>query len=64
MLWLIKFYTYVKGGKIDHGHHNGKAKQALTDFVAFDVAIGEGLKLTDEKETLSVVSADHSHVYL
>ncbi len=57
------FYLLVEGGRIDHGHHNGKAKQALTDFVAFDNAIATGLSMTDEEETLSVVTADHSHVF-
>ncbi len=57
------FYLLVEAGKIDHGHHNGKAKQALVDFVAFDEAIAEGLHMTDEADTLSVVTADHSHVF-
>ncbi len=57
------FYLLVEGGKIDHGHHNGIAQQALKDFVAFDEAIAEGLHMTDELETLSVVTADHSHVF-
>lgn len=38
------------------------ARQALTDYVAFDEAISQGLQITDESETLSVVTADHSHV--
>ena len=44
------------------GHHDNSAKYALTDFVAFDEAIAEGLHFTDASETLSVVTADHSHV--
>jgi len=57
------FYLLVEGGRIDHGHHNSKAKQALTDFVAFDNAIATGLGMTSEENTLSVVTADHSHVF-
>jgi len=44
------------------GHHAGKAQKALTEFVEFDLAIGEGLKLVNLDETLVVVTADHSHV--
>ena len=50
-----------KGGKIDHGHHSGKAQRALDEFVVFDESIGHALHLTDEAETLIVVTADHSH---
>lgn len=57
------YFLLVEGGKIDHGHHSGNAQRALNDFVMFDEAIGEALYLTDENETLIVVTADHSHVF-
>ncbi|KAG8445037.1 hypothetical protein GDO86_009976 [Hymenochirus boettgeri] len=57
------FYLFVEGGRIDHGHHDGKARQALTEGVMFDKAVKMGGQLTDEKETLTVVTADHSHVF-
>jgi alkaline phosphatase len=44
------------------GHHAGQAQKALTEFVEFDLAISEGLKLVNLDETLVVVTADHSHV--
>lgn len=50
-------------GRIDHGHHGSKAKKALTEAVEFDNAIGKALSLTSVLDTLSVVSADHSHVF-
>ncbi len=56
------FYLLVEGGKIDHGHHAGNAHKALSEFVIFDQAIEESLKVTDKKDTLTVVTADHSHV--
>lgn len=34
---------------------------ALHETVAFDNAIAKGLELTDEQETLTIVTADHSH---
>ena len=55
-------FLFFLGGKIDHGHHSGKAQKALVDYVAFDSAIGEGRHFTSEKDTLIVVTADHSHV--
>ncbi|NXO69560.1 PPBI phosphatase, partial [Phainopepla nitens] len=51
------------GGRIDHGHHDGAAHKALTEAVEFDQAIERAGALTDEAETLTVVTADHSHVF-
>ncbi|NXK86026.1 PPBT protein, partial [Formicarius rufipectus] len=51
------------GGRIDHGHHEGKAKQALHEAVELDRAIGLATRLTSAQDTLSVVTADHSHVF-
>ncbi|KAL8188209.1 UNVERIFIED_CONTAM: hypothetical protein K2H54_063079 [Gekko kuhli] len=50
-------------GKIDHGHHQGKAKQALMEAVMLDRAVERAGELTDASETLMVVTADHSHVF-
>ncbi|XP_019388076.1 PREDICTED: intestinal-type alkaline phosphatase-like [Crocodylus porosus] len=57
------FYLFVEGGRIDHGHHDGVAKAALTEAVEFDQAIQRAGELTDEAKTLTVVTADHSHVF-
>ncbi|XP_035277801.1 intestinal-type alkaline phosphatase [Anguilla anguilla] len=57
------FYLFVEGGRIDHGHHAGKAKLALTEAVELDRAIRRAGELTSELDTLSVVTADHSHVF-
>ncbi|XP_039985332.1 alkaline phosphatase-like [Xiphias gladius] len=57
------FFLFVEGGRIDHGHHGGKAKRALNEAVEFDRAIGRAAELTSEQDTLSVVTADHSHVF-
>ncbi|NWW10709.1 PPBI phosphatase, partial [Oreocharis arfaki] len=56
------FYLFVED-KIDHGHHEGAAHKALTEAVEFDRAIERAGALTDEAETLTVVTADHSHVF-
>ncbi|KAG8581678.1 hypothetical protein GDO81_007751 [Engystomops pustulosus] len=57
------FYLFVEGGRIDQGHHDGKAKLALMEGVLFDQAIKRAGDLTDEEDTLTVVTADHSHVF-
>ncbi|XP_054426595.1 intestinal-type alkaline phosphatase-like [Pteronotus mesoamericanus] len=57
------YYLFVEGGRIDHGHHDGRAYLALTEAVRFDDAIHKASQLTSEKDTLILVTADHSHVF-
>ncbi|XP_075881135.1 alkaline phosphatase, tissue-nonspecific isozyme [Nelusetta ayraudi] len=57
------FYLLVEGGRIDHGHHEGKAKHALHEAVEMDRAIGLAGLLTGVHDTLTVVTADHSHMF-
>ncbi|XP_017264389.1 alkaline phosphatase-like [Kryptolebias marmoratus] len=57
------FYLLVEGGRIDHGHHESKAKKALHEAVEMDRAIGRAGLLTSVYDTLTVVTADHSHVF-
>lgn len=53
----------LPGGRIDHGHHEGKAKQALHEAVEMDKAIGLAGLMTSVHDTLTVVTADHSHMF-
>ncbi|XP_058987819.1 alkaline phosphatase-like [Musca domestica] len=55
------FFLFVEGGRIDHAHHETKAKKALDETVQFDEAIKRAYELTDPNETLIVISADHGH---
>ncbi|XP_028645406.1 intestinal-type alkaline phosphatase 1 [Grammomys surdaster] len=57
------FYLFVEGGRIDQGHHAGTAYLALTEAVMFDSAIQKASQLTNEKDTLTLITADHSHVF-
>ncbi|XP_061539649.1 alkaline phosphatase-like [Phycodurus eques] len=58
------YFLFVEdNGRIDHGHHGGRAKRALTEAIEFDRAIGRAAELTSELDTLSIVTADHSHVF-
>ncbi len=57
------YYLMVEAGRIDHGHHAGKAGLALEDAVEFANAIEAAIISTDPEETLILVTADHSHVF-
>ena len=50
------------GGRIDHAHHSNRAKLSLIDTEAFDLAVHTAAKMTSPEDTLTVVTADHSHV--
>jgi len=56
------YYLMVEGGRIDHAHHAGNAYRALTDTIAFSDAVRAAAQLTDARDTLILVTADHSHV--
>lgn len=57
------FVLLVEGGRIDHGHHEGMAKRALSETAEFESTIKYVRKHTNEEDTLIVVTADHSHVF-
>ncbi|XP_022104178.1 alkaline phosphatase, tissue-nonspecific isozyme-like [Acanthaster planci] len=56
------FFLMVEGGRIDHAHHGGFAGNALNDTVAFEAAVTKAMEMTNEEDTLVIVTADHSHV--
>lgn len=57
------FFLMVEGGRIDHGHHDGKPGYALMETQAFARAIEAALEKVDLENTLVLVTADHSHVF-
>ena len=57
------YFLMVEGGRIDHGHHDGKPDYALLETQAFARAIEAALAKVDLEETLVLVTADHSHVF-
>ncbi|XP_074658589.1 alkaline phosphatase-like [Tubulanus polymorphus] len=57
------YFLLVEGGRIDHAHHASKAKLALTESIEMEQAIENSQKLTSSLDTLTVVTADHSHVF-
>ncbi len=55
------FFLMVEGGRIDHAHHGGNAARALHDTQAFSEAVAVADALTNDADTLIVVTADHGH---
>ena len=53
----------VESGRIDHAHHAGNAYGALTDTIALADAVAVADELTDDEDTLIIVTADHGHVF-
>jgi alkaline phosphatase len=58
------YFLMVEGGRIDHGHHEGKPGYALTEAQAFVRAIEVALDKIDLEDTLVLVTADHSHTFM
>lgn len=56
------YFLMVEGARIDHAHHSNQAGLALAETQAFDLAVQKALSMTDDRETLILVTADHSHV--
>ncbi|WP_421737516.1 alkaline phosphatase [Caulobacter sp.] len=55
------YFLLVEGGKIDMGSHLNNAKRTLTETAEFSKAIQAALDKVDLKDTLIIVTADHSH---
>ena len=57
------YFLMVEGGRIDHGHHIGKAGYALLEAQEFAKAVQVAVDKVNLEETLILVTADHSHVF-
>lgn len=55
------YFLFVEGGRIDHGNHATKAYKALNETIELHKAIDAAVKLTSRKDTLILLTADHSH---
>ncbi|KAK2577199.1 hypothetical protein KPH14_003350 [Odynerus spinipes] len=55
------YLLMVEGGLIDYAHHRGHAAQALLETVRFSDAIGATMNMVDTKDTLIIVTSDHTH---
>jgi alkaline phosphatase len=57
------FFLMVESGRIDHSHHAGSAYGALTDTIALAEAVRVADNMTNDEDTLIIVTADHGHVF-
>lgn len=55
------YFLMVEGGRVDHAHHAGNAARALRDAQIFAEAVAAADAMTNDKDTLIVVTADHGH---
>lgn len=57
------FFLHIEAGRIDHAHHAGNAKRALLDTIELSNAVRKAMSMTNDADTLIIVSADHSHTF-
>ncbi|KAJ0176286.1 hypothetical protein K1T71_008460 [Dendrolimus kikuchii] len=55
------YFLMVEGAKIDLAHHRGWAKRAVDETVAMENAVQLAMSMTDERDTLIIVTSDHTH---
>ncbi|PJE29426.1 Alkaline phosphatase precursor [Pseudooceanicola marinus] len=55
------FYLEVESGRVDHANHATNAKRAMIDGKMFADAIALADEMTDDADTLIIVTADHEH---
>ena len=57
-------FVIPAGGRIDHAHHAGRASDAIQDTIAMEEAVAKAMELTNEEDTLVIVTSDHSHTMM
>ncbi|MBB97467.1 MAG: alkaline phosphatase [Rhodobacteraceae bacterium] len=55
------YFLEIEAGRVDHANHAGNAARTVTDGVAFAEAVAMADELTDDEDTLIIVTADHEH---
>ncbi len=55
------YFLMVEAGRIDHAHHFGSARGALTETQQYAKAVARARAMTSAKDTLIIVTADHGH---
>ncbi|MCY0964260.1 alkaline phosphatase [Parathalassolituus penaei] len=57
------YVLVIESGRIDHAHHAGNAYRALDETVQLSDAVATADQLTNDDDTLIIVTADHSHTF-
>lgn len=55
------FFLQVEAGRVDHANHAGNLARVVADQKAFADAVAMADALTDDADTLIIVTADHEH---
>ncbi|MFN4154213.1 MAG: alkaline phosphatase [Paracoccaceae bacterium] len=55
------YFLSIEAGRVDHASHGGNLHRVLTDGVAFAEAVQLAMDMTDDSDTLIIVTADHEH---
>ncbi len=55
------FYLEIEAGRVDHANHAGNAARMLRDGQAFAEAVALADELTNDEDTLIIITADHEH---
>ncbi|SHG96065.1 alkaline phosphatase [Cognatishimia maritima] len=55
------FFLQVEAGRVDHANHAGNLARVVRDGIAFTDAVAMADKLTNDEDTLIIVTADHEH---
>lgn len=55
------YFLSIEAGRVDHANHGGNLHRVLTDGVAFADAVQMAMDMTDDSDTLIIVTADHEH---
>lgn len=55
------YFLEIEAGRVDHANHDGNAYRVMTDAMEFAEAVAAADELTDDSETLIIVTADHEH---
>ncbi|XP_049810196.1 membrane-bound alkaline phosphatase-like [Schistocerca nitens] len=55
------YFLFVEGARIDMGHHNNWVHKALDETIEMSEAVQLAVDMTNEADTLIVVTADHAH---
>lgn len=56
------FFLFVESARIDMGHHDLFTRKALDETAEFSRTIELARRMTNESDTLIVVTSDHAHV--
>jgi alkaline phosphatase len=59
-----RYLLIIEGARIDHAHHKGNAARALSETAMLADSVQLADEMTDDEETLIIVTADHSHTFV